>query len=71
MPLELIDESEVKSIRETPKKIENIKLKIISKEDVVSCERTKHGMVNNCAVCQILNKEFFSGCNNKWSYDGF
>lgn len=74
MTLELIDESEVKpTIRETPKKIKNVsnKLKIIPKEDVKSCERARNGMTDNCTICQVLNKEFFSRCNNKWSYDGF
>jgi len=71
MSLELIDESEVKPIKETPKKIENvdIKLKIISKEDVRSCERVKNGMTSNCAICQALNKDIFDRCNNKWNYD--
>lgn len=71
MTLELVDESDVKpSTKETPKKIENVKLKIISKEDVVYCERAKRGMTGNCTICETLNKEFFSRCNNKWSYDG-
>jgi len=71
VPLELIDESEVKPTREIPKKIKNvdIKLSIIPKEDVRSCERVKNGMVNDCAICQALNKEFFDRCNNKWNYE--
>lgn len=71
MSLELVDESEIKPIRETPKKTENtdIKLKIIPKEDVMFCERIKNSMTSNCALCQALNKDFFERCKNKWNYD--
>lgn len=71
MPLELIDESEVKPVRETPKKIENIeiKIKLVSKGDIKFCERVKQGAISNCAICENLNKEFFNRCKNKWNYD--
>ncbi len=71
MNIELIDESEIKpDNKPNPKRTENfVKPKLVSKEDLRSCERTEKGATSNCAICQELNKEFFSRCNNKWNYD--
>ena len=71
MTLELVDESDLKPIKETPRKIENvdIKLKLVSKGDIKFCERIKNGALSNCAICENLNKEFFRRCSNKWGYN--
>lgn len=70
MPLELLDDSEVKPIRETPRKIEKLcQMEILRKKELRFCERTKSCMSSNCVLCQSLNKEFFDRCNNKWNYN--
>lgn len=71
MELKLLDESDIKpSERPSPARIEKpIKIKIVRKENVRSCERVKKGMMSSCAICQELNKEFFSRCKNKWNYN--
>lgn len=66
--IQLLDESDVIiSTRESPKKIENIEnIQIVSKEDIIRCQRVERGMPDNCELCYALNKEFFNKCNNKW-----
>lgn len=32
----------------------------------ISCERTKKGMINNCALCQNINNEIFIKCKIKY-----
>lgn len=73
MAITLIDESEVKPIKQIPKKIEkvNIKLELVQKENVKHCERVAQGGVCSCSSCQALRKEVFDRCNNKWNYDEF
>ena len=71
MNKKLIDESEIKpDTKPNPKRMENIvKPKLVSKEDIRSCERAAKGAIGNCAMCQELNKEFFARCNSRWSHD--
>lgn len=43
-------------------------LRLLQKGDVISCERVKIGIVNNCALCEITNNEIFVRCPNKWKF---
>ena len=82
MPLELVDESEVKlhikrdikdEIKEEIKgeikgEVKGTKgvINLVSKNDVANCERAGLGMTDNCTLCGMLNKEIFGRCKNKY-----
>lgn len=73
MPIELVDESDIKSETKVPIKAQSSGgiLKIVSREDTVSCERSGAGMTNDCVLCENLNKKIFDKCTNKYaSLDG-
>ena len=78
--LELIDESDVRKdpkielikksdVRKDPKIAEKEKksgLEFLAKEKVFTCERSKAGMTNNCAICKELSRYIFDRCPNKY-----
>lgn len=73
--IEFIDESEIKkdstrksdmNISNEDKIVKKIKLELISKDDIIECERRQLGIVNNCAICEVLNKEIFGRCKNRY-----
>lgn len=53
-----------KNIGESKKK----GLKLLPKGDVIFCERVKKGITNNCALCEMTDKDVFARCTNKWKF---
>lgn len=71
-----IIESEVSEMRKDPVQESDTRkvggqvkrpgLEFIAKERIVSCERQKMGMTNDCVLCRELSKEIFDRCTNKY-----
>lgn len=62
--IKLLDESEIKD--DLKDNVSNIKL--CKKEEIINCERMVIGLLNNCAMCEHINKEIFKRCKNRFRY---
>lgn len=62
--IELVSESDTRKVG-----IKKPELEFVAKERIVSCERQRDGMTNNCAICKALTRDRFDKCPNK--YGGF
>ncbi len=64
MEIRLVDKSDVIE-RKKSEKMWN-PLMTMSEDKDIKCERSKLGMADNCAMCQVVDKEIFDRCKNKW-----
>jgi hypothetical protein len=62
--IELVDKSDTRKVG-----VKKPELEFVKKERIVSCERQRDGMTNNCAICKELTRDRFNRCPSK--YGGF
>jgi hypothetical protein len=74
MSIKIIDSSEMKKVvacerdddNRKDNKDKDLKIEIIPKSHIIHCERIKLGTINNCALCENINKDIFLRCSNKF-----
>jgi len=80
MDIKLIDASDIKKplgqrydIKEYPGEkcqIKRVPMEIVPKDMIsceeISCERTKLGITDNCAICENKNHDIFVRCKTKY-----
>jgi hypothetical protein len=82
MHVEIIDVSEMKETKQPVKRYDikpiqgekcitkKVPMELLPKDMVyceeISCERTKKGMTDNCALCQHINGDIFIKCQTKY-----